>query len=100
MRTENLDQLYKTLVECSGKGATNEEWNVALLTSIAVSLAKIADIMADSEEHEMNAKWQRVLDGAWIYAKCSSCGSLQDVKSNYCPNCGAKMEGSEDGKGI
>lgn len=46
------------------------------------------------------AKWQRVLDGAWIYAKCSSCGSLQDVTSNYCPNCGAKMEGSEDGKNI
>lgn len=50
MKSENLDQLYKTLVECSTHGATNEEWNVALLTSIAVSLAKIADIMAESEE--------------------------------------------------
>ena len=68
MKSENLDQLYKTLVECSCKGATNEEWNVALLTSIAVSLAKIADIMSESGEHETNAKWQRVMDGAWVYS--------------------------------
>lgn len=66
MNTENLDQLYKTLVERSSHGANNEEWNVALLTSIAVSLAKIADIMSESEEHETKAKWQRVMDGAWF----------------------------------
>ena len=36
---------------------------------------------------------------------CSRCGSLYDVDTvmgkivwNYCPNCGAKMERSEDGK--
>ena len=52
MKTENLDELYKSLVECASVGATNEEWNVALLTSIAVSLAKIADIMAESEVSE------------------------------------------------
>ena len=28
----------------------------------------------------------------WIYAKCSECEEIQDVKSNYCPNCGLRME--------
>lgn len=45
-------------------------------------------------------KWQCVLRGDWIYEQCSSCGSIQDARSNYCPVCGAKMEESEDGENI
>lgn len=28
--------------------------------------------------------------------RCSRCGRGTAVKSNYCPNCGAKMDGEED----
>ena len=35
--------------------------------------------------------------GAWVYERCSSCGNIQDVKSNYCPNCGAYMRGEQNG---
>lgn len=30
--------------------------------------------------------------GNWIYAKCSECGTVHDVKSHFCPHCGAKMD--------
>lgn len=49
---------------------------------------------------EHTAKWRRVLDGAWFYEQCTACNTVHDVKSNYCPNCGAKMEGSEDGETV
>lgn len=32
---------------------------------------------------------------AWV-CRCSLCGCPQDHKHNYCPNCGARMEGRND----
>ena len=38
-----------------------------------------------------------VLDnGNPICGPCSECGESMSRKSNYCPNCGARMEGGED----
>ena len=43
-----------------------------------------------------------VVHGRWIFDpyafsmmcyECSNCGEWHDTKSNYCPNCGAKMDG-------
>lgn len=31
-----------------------------------------------------------------VLYKCSKCGYLVDRVSNYCPNCGAKMDGGEN----
>ena len=43
--------------------------------------------------------------GRWVetttedpcYYACSECGRQVDVEENYCPNCGAKMEGEING---
>lgn len=35
-------------------------------------------------------------DGRWVYAQCSECGTIHDVKTNYCPTCGADMRGTEN----
>ena len=40
--------------------------------------------------------------GRWkvtpVYIKCSECGeSFMLIPQNYCPHCGAKMEGEQDG---
>ena len=32
----------------------------------------------------------------WKY-RCGQCGCPQDYKHNYCPNCGAKMDGDGNG---
>jgi len=32
-------------------------------------------------------------NGHWNYAKCSECKTIHDTRSNYCPFCGARMDG-------
>lgn len=41
-------------------------------------------------------KWIDHQEGRWIYAKCSECGTVHDVKSNFCPNCGSYMRLREE----
>ena len=42
-------------------------------------------------------EWIDYQQGRWVYAQCSECGTVHDVRSNYCPSCGARMKGvSED----
>ena len=36
--------------------------------------------------------WIDHQEDRWIYAKCSECETVHDTRTNYCPNCGAKME--------
>ncbi len=45
----------------------------------------------------VHGEWTDEVRGRWVYAKCDRCGKVQDVKSNYCPNCGARMwKGAND----
>lgn len=39
--------------------------------------------------------WIDMSEGFSPY-ECSECGAVEFKKSNYCPNCGAKMEGAEE----
>ena len=48
------------------------------------------------ESADAHGEWIDEQRGRWIYAKCNLCGKVQDVRSNYCPNCGAKMKGEND----
>ena len=36
-------------------------------------------------------KWIDHQEGRWVYAKCSECETVHDVRSNFCLNCGADM---------
>ena len=69
---------------------------VHLLEDAAAALEatekRIAELMPKEGE------WIDEQRGRWIYAKCNLCGKVQDVRSNYCPNCGAKMKGANDGE--
>lgn len=36
--------------------------------------------------------WDMVRRDRWIYAKCTKCGSVSNVRTPYCGYCGARME--------
>ena len=38
----------------------------------------------------VHGRWER---RGFFGHNCSNCGALNDIDTNYCPNCGAKMEG-------
>ena len=63
------------------------------------------DVLEDDEKEAFNmamsalhdAKWQEYENGHWNYAQCSECKTIHDSRSNYCPFCGARMDGDYAG---
>ena len=50
----------------------------------------------------VHGRWDEVTDqdeivGEMDFYKCSVCGKLRWFETNYCPNCGAKMDGDGNG---
>lgn len=46
--------------------------------------------IADGRKRE-EGRWLPHQEGKWVYAKCNLCGTVHDVRSHYCPECGAFM---------
>lgn len=79
------------------KGAWGVEWDKTLAKTMIESLPS-----AQPEPHEghwidkgWNGDWAWQIDGrgnCWRVIECSECGKSVLAESNYCPNCGAKME--------
>lgn len=44
-----------------------------------------------------HGKWKRYRKNL---GECSECGEIVSVRSNYCPNCGAKMDGGDGNSAI
>ena len=70
---------------------------------------QVADSIASDLEDIEPADVAPVVHGHWIMGKytdddlryndysyrCNRCGKIVDFEENYCPNCGAKMDGEE-----
>lgn len=72
------------------------------ITGRAVYQAGYADGYNSAQSERKTGKWIRIgqkrKDG-YVWMKCSMCGA-EDIDSpmtrtNFCPNCGAKMEGEQ-----
>lgn len=59
-------------------------------------VAALKSLPAAEVREVVRGKWIDHQEGRWIYAKCSECGTVHDVKSNFCPNCGADMRGEAE----
>jgi hypothetical protein len=47
-----------------------------------------------------NAGYRKQSEGEWLGDwdyECSVCHEYHDVKTNFCPNCGARMKGENNG---
>ena len=68
----------------------------------------VVDIHGDIEgDYEIIKEYEEPKTGHWIKTKeqddaeplilrkCSECLTVQRLKTNYCPNCGADMRGGE-----
>ena len=75
------------------------EQNLANLHSLRELLDDCPTVDAVEVVH---GRWEqrKILDyfGSKICFRCTECKTHWDAKSNYCPNCGAKMDGDGNGK--
>lgn len=62
--------------------------------------ADVASVVHGWWEKEPSSFWRWTPSGAVVVARttyrCGLCGRGTAVKSNYCPNCGAKMNGGNE----
>ena len=91
---------------------TTEEWICMLQDRLAayedtdvapenvITAADVAPVVHGRWEREPSSYWRWTPSGAVAVTRttyrCGLCGRGTAVKSNYCPNCGAKMDGGAD----
>jgi len=80
-----------------------ETWKMKIKASIETTLNQFIDWIDQAEPVDAvpvrHGKWvddSNGIEGAWNY--CSVCGEQAIDLYDYCPNCGARMDG-KDGEG-
>ena len=86
MRLIDKDDLLEWLVAVNYNSDMQDEWHEGLL--VAINAVKKA-VNIDPVKH---GRWK---DNKWYY-ECDQCGGLVANNYNYCPNCGARMDGDEN----
>lgn len=81
----------------------NEKWSWTESTVEALDMAinALSPITREQVEKAWQGEWIPYLDGEHImperYYRCSKCGDRgHRSKRNFCPHCGAKMEGGHN----
>lgn len=87
-----IDNIHKYVIEKLTKGGDALE-----VGSYIEGLGAAIKLVSDAETIGIvkPAYWEKYSIGKGIYYRCSECLynlSYTDNKTNYCPNCGAKME--------
>ena len=87
--TEKQDEIIMQTIQEIG-GETFRE--------ITIDKHKVLEALSDYVNKQKGAEVAEVKHGEWEKRgfdghNCSVCGALNDIDTNYCPNCGAKMDG-------
>lgn len=56
--------------------------------------AEAIDMAIEALKDRSTGEWKKATESIW---KCSLCNAIMFTDSNYCPNCGAKMNGERSG---
>ena len=97
-----MQTMYKPLADSTLHSMTKKE--IIELLRIAEHNAKASQERVEQQAENLK-DWVPVVHGRWIPFRseaagkilyCSACEIGFDAKTDYCPHCGAKMDGGED----
>ena len=103
MRLIDADEMAANESEAYMSAQTKIDSPITLAINSCVH-RKIQQIIADTPTIDPEimrpvGKWKWCGADRWNDAyQCSECGEMNMDDSDYCPNCGARMEPEEDGK--
>ena len=56
----------------------------------------ILEVPAVDSVEVVHGRWEIIEGREYLGCLCSNCKKWSDAKTNYCPNCGAKMDGDKE----
>ena len=102
------DPKYANMVKCINSDKLIEMLpkNINSYISVAAVIKIINNLPAADVQEVKHGKWELIDECANKGVYCSNCHKKvyraeyanQKVKSKYCPNCGAKMDGDKNAK--
>lgn len=98
---EQSEECQKAFEELGGEsGIYADAYNDLAEDFYSIPTADVAPVVHGLWEKEPSSFWRWTPSGAVAVARttyrCGLCGRGTAVKSNYCPNCGAKMDGGNE----
>jgi hypothetical protein len=79
--------------------AQNRMLSIIQMDMLKLPAADVTPVVRGVWEKEPSSYWRWTSSGAVAVTRttyrCGLCGRGTAVKSNYCPNCGAKMDGGD-----
>ncbi len=93
------------MAEYIEKTALLEKVIIPSISSVLVSgneAKRIKKLCTDTVKNTPSADVAPVKHGKWKcrakhLGECSECGEVVAIRYKYCPNCGARMDGGDDG---
>ena len=90
---------FDAITDLAGKAPTRSAYEAVWKSARVlkkIPTADVAPVVHGMWEREPSSYWRWTPSGAVAVTRttyrCGLCGRGTAVKSNYCPNCGAKME--------
>ena len=88
------DIVHKTIYQFFDVCSDDEEVPMSDKDNLLLEVNKaLCNNIKALEQEPKTGHWIYHENGHWNYAKCSECKTIHDSRSNYCPFCGAGMDG-------
>lgn len=86
---------YIKLKDAINEVLTLRDYSMNNAEKVAFSLVykKLRELPTTDVVEVNHGEWEK---RGFYGHNCSVCDSLNDIDTNYCPNCGAKMDGRSD----